>query len=54
MVKELHRLLEVGEVEQVLASGYGESLSSLSEDLRMVINYSISSDQTQYHNLRKK
>ena len=34
--------------------GYGESLSSLSVDLRMVIYYSISSDQTQYHNLRKK
>ena len=27
--------------------GYGESLSSLSVDLRMVINYSINSDQTQ-------
>ena len=27
--------------------GYGESLSCLSVDLRMVINYSINSDQTQ-------
>jgi hypothetical protein len=33
--------------------GYGESLSSLSVDLRM-INYSISFDQAQHHNLRKK
>ena len=40
MMEDLHRLLGLG-------AGYGESLSSLSVDLRMVINYSINSDQTQ-------
>ena len=34
--------------------GYGDSLSSLSVDLRMVINNSNSSDQTQIPILKKK